>query len=155
MSIDVLQRPLWPMVGMVLSYFPSLRGLANPYTVGSATLINSQAVLTAAHVIYDPTRGGFADMFDIHFGDGSSHQVSGSSGKVFQQWIDSGTVDPLSSVDAGVIMLDRTATPQPAVPLPTSEYNLLGVPINVLGFPADDLVPQYYGSLFGGPDVGV
>ncbi len=149
MAIDVPQWPSWPMIGKVLSYFPSLRGLANPYTVASATLINRQAVLTAAHVIYDPTYGGRVDKFDIYFGDGSSHLgVPSASGKVRQEWISSGSTTTLSNVDAGVILLNRTATPAPAVPLQTDESALLGVPIDVIGFPADPLVPQFYGSLF-------
>jgi V8-like Glu-specific endopeptidase len=151
MALDVLQWRLWPMVGMVLSYFPSLRSLAYPYTVGSATLINSQFVLTAAHVIYDPTRGGQADAFDVYFGDGSSHRgLSGLLGKVRTDWKSAGTLDPLSMIDAGVIQLDRSASPQPAVPLSTTLYDLMGVPINVIGIAAgDDAACPNYGALMG------
>ncbi len=146
MAIEVLQWPYWPMVARVFSYFPLLRGTP---TLGSATLIGSQAILTAAHVIYDPTRGGQATMFDIYFGDGTSHHVGGGNGRVRSEWTNSGTLDPLSWVDAGVIRLDQAAAAVPARPAATSQADLLGVPINVLGFPADDLVPQMYGSLAG------
>jgi V8-like Glu-specific endopeptidase len=147
MTMNALQPSDRPNVGMVLSYFPSLRGLTEPYTVSSGTLINSQALLTAGHVIYDPTKGNQADMFEIFFGDGSSHQVVGGKGKVRREWKSAGN-DPLSMWDFGVILLDQDATPVPALPTQTSTNDLLGAQLNVRGFPADNLVPQYYGSLF-------
>ncbi len=151
MALDVLQWPLWPMVGMVLSYFPSLRNLAFPYTLGSCALINSQAVLTAGHIVYDPTRGGPADMFDIYFGDGTAHLgIPGLRGKVRSEFINQGTIASLSSVDAGVITLPEAATPQPAVAMVGSLNVLLGVPINVIGFSGGDTAAcPAYGSLIG------
>jgi V8-like Glu-specific endopeptidase len=143
------------MVAMVLSYFPNMQGQLHPYAVGSATLINSNALLTAAHVIYDPSqdRGGFADKWDIFFGDQSTAlNVPGTkdgNGRVRQQWINEGWVNPLSQVDAGVILLDNPASPKFAVPRKTSLNDFGNLPINVMGFPADKLVPNLYGFLVG------
>jgi V8-like Glu-specific endopeptidase len=149
MPVDKLNRADWPMTAMVLSYFPTLRNTRAPYTVGSATLIDPKAVVTAAHVIYDPDRGGWADMFDIYFGDGTSTRVEGAQGRVRSEWINEGTTSTLSLFDAGVIKLEQPASPRPAVPRSSLLDNLLGVPINVLGYPADPLVPNLYGYLAG------
>jgi V8-like Glu-specific endopeptidase len=149
--MDTLLRSRWPMVAMVNSYFPSLRGLAKPYAIGSATLINSNALLTAGHVVYDPCRGGYADKFEISLGDGSpTIEVPGeANGRVHPWWKQEKKLDPLSAVDAGVILLDKPASPRFALQLQTTLNDFGSLPINVLGFPADPLVPAWQGWLAG------
>ncbi len=136
----------WPQIVTVLSHFPTLRNFPFPYTLGSGTLINSQAVLTAAHVIYDPTYGGWADSFDIFFGDGSSQVgVPIGQARVRTEWVANNTVDSLSSVDAGVILLPQQSNLPFATPDVGDPSVLDGFPIDVLGFSGGDeaMCPPY------------
>jgi hypothetical protein len=150
MSLDVIpSRADWPMVVKVYSHFPTLRGSQFPYAIGSATLIDQKGLLTAAHVVYDPDRGGTADFFEISFGDGSSATVSGSNGRIRREWINGGANDALSMFDFGVIKLDAAAAPRPANISPTQLMDLSGVPLNVLGFNADQLFPTLDEFLLG------
>jgi V8-like Glu-specific endopeptidase len=143
-----LDKTLWPQVGLIRSYFPLLNGW---YALGTGTLINPRAILTAGHVIYDSAadRGGRANRFEVFFGGGATATAAGSNGRVLQEWIDSDTHDPVSAYDAGVILLDPTnAVPgvTPAAVLPSLIGDIVGHEVNMVGYP---FRPDLTGNLAG------
>jgi V8-like Glu-specific endopeptidase len=149
-----LDKTLWPQVGLIRSYFPSLNGW---FAVGTGTLINRRAILTAAHVIHDPTRGGPATKFEVFFGGGAAATAAGTNGRVLPEWVAANSLDPLSAYDAGVILLDPTnvvggvATAGVFAPAAQAVVinDLLGHNVNVVGYP---IRPDFYNdaALAGG-----
>ena len=68
-----LEKTLWPFVGMIRSYFPTLNGQASG---GTGTLIHPRVILTAGHVVYDPSRGGYPTRADVVLGAKRSESPS-------------------------------------------------------------------------------
>src|SRR5689334_13012945 len=95
-----LDKAQWPQVGMIRSYFTTLNGW---YAIGTGTLIDPRAILTAAHVVFDPTRGGRPSKFEIFFGGGATATAAGTNGRYLQEWEAANRLDPLSAYDLGVI----------------------------------------------------
>jgi len=152
MDPSPLDKTKWPQVGLIRSYFPGLGGW---YAIGTGTLINRRAILTAAHVIYDPSKGGEATNFEVFFGTGATTTAAGKNGRVLQQWIDStnpdpSSLNPISAYDAGVIVLDPTSAVDgvaPAAVRPTLLDDLRGHDLNVVGYPIQS---DFSGGLAGG-----
>jgi V8-like Glu-specific endopeptidase len=146
-----VDKTSWPQVALIRAYFPNLKGW---YAVGTGTLINRRAILTAAHVIFDshPDRGGLATKFEVFFGGGAAATAPGDNGRVLAEWENSTDPATLSAYDAGVILLDSSNAVEsvtPAQVFPTVLGNLLGQAINVVGYP---IRPDFYndGALAGG-----
>jgi V8-like Glu-specific endopeptidase len=149
-----LDKTQWPQVGLIRSYFPALNGW---YTVGTGTLINPRAILTAAHVIYDSDtdRGGRADKFEVFLGGGATVTAAGTNGRVLEEWVNSGDQSPISAYDAGVILLDPTNVVNgvtPAAVLASLLGDFLGHETNLVGYP---LEPGLYGDLAGGKGTSI
>ncbi len=147
-----LANAQWPQVGLVRSYFPSLNGW---YGLGSATLINRRAILTAAHVIYDPSQGGTATRFEVFFGGGVQTTAPGGNGFVPDAWKattnpDPASLSPLSPYDTGVIVLDAAQAVDgvPTAGVCSSSFtDLNGHFVNFVGYPVR---ADYNGGLAGG-----
>src|SRR5262245_51508198 len=142
-------KALWPQVAKIKSYF---RGLNGNYAAGTGTLVNPRMVLTAGHVVYDPTngRGGVPDRVVVELGNG--RVVSGSYTETTPEWknIDSATLNPVSAYDLGAVILDQADAVNdvvPAVVYPTLLGNLLHQTVNVVGYPAQpDLYSEFVGD---------
>jgi V8-like Glu-specific endopeptidase len=123
----------WPQVGLIRSFFPTNRVLP---AIGTGTLIDPRGILTAAHVIFDPTRGGPADRFEVTFGRGATATADGSKGRVIPEWISAGVLDPISAYDLGVILLDKPVNNVPVADFsPSVNTDLWGHNTNVVGYP--------------------
>lgn len=141
-----LDKRLWPFVGIIRSHF---RGLTGRVLGGTGTLIHPQVILTAGHVVYDPSRGGYPTQVDVELG-ARRITVSSTIFRTTQNWVDtdSQSHNPLSSYDVGAILLPSPLDPADA---PRVNYavtpgsNLGGMEMNVVGFP----VQQPYGTLYG------
>ena len=143
-----VDKRLWPQVGLIRSYFPTLNGW---FAVGTGTLINSRAVLTAGHVVYDHLRGGKANRFEIVFGGGATTSSLGTNGRVLNEFISSNPNpnDPRSPYDLGVILLsaeDAVNGVTPASVFQTKPANLVGLEINLVGYP---VIQTVYDVLYG------
>jgi V8-like Glu-specific endopeptidase len=142
-----LDKTLWPFVGMVRSYFPGLKGQA---AGGTGTLIHPRVILTAGHVVYDPSRGGYPTRADVELG-AVRFTVSSTVFRTTQPWVDTDSqgLNPISSYDIGAILLPAPIAPE-AVPrvnyAVTPGPNLGGLEINVVGFPVR---ADLYGGLYG------
>jgi V8-like Glu-specific endopeptidase len=149
MNVVWLNKTLWPWVGFVRSFFPRMAG---SYTVGSGSLIDPHLILTAGHVVFDPSRGGYPNAVDVAIGGQQRKVVPSSVFRTTVQWkeTDSLTLNPVSAYDVGAILLadpidPGLATPiqPPAGPAP----DLSSTSLNVVGFPADsDKIGQLYGA---------
>ncbi len=147
MNLQPLDKTQWPYVGMIRSYFPGLGGQA---AGGSGTLIHPQVILTAGHVVYDPSRGGYPTKADVYF----AGELITPSPQVFrtaQPWVDTDslTMNPISAYDVGAILLTSAIDPNkiPAVAVAvTPGANLGGLELNVVGFPVRQ---DLYGTLYG------
>src|SRR5947209_7851114 len=89
----------WPYVGYVNAYFPRPE-LAGGYSVGTGTLIGPRVVLTAGHVVYDPSQGGKASSFAIRFGGPNGPSAYSQESYTTTQWRDNDSLSPASSVSA-------------------------------------------------------
>ncbi len=142
-----LDKQLWPQVGFIRSYFPTLNGW---FAVGSGTLINPRAILTAGHVVYDRQRGGPADRFEIVFGGGATTSSAGSNGRVLPEWESAPvTTDPRSPYDLGVILLseqDAVHGVTPAAVYESTPAQLVGKSVNLVGYP---VMQNIYDVLYG------
>ena len=139
MQLHSLDPKSWPQVGLIKCYFPALQNRNPDHAVGTVTLIDSGAVLTAAHNLHDrrPERGGAALKFDIMFGDGIIIEgVPGGNSRVLREWMDTGPSSTPSAVDAGVLLLGTKINgPTPAQVRSTELSDLVGFSTNVVGFP--------------------
>lgn len=140
MQLHELTPSLWPQVGIIKSYFPKLKeNGSRDHAVGTVTLINPGAVLTAAHNIHDrrPERGGAALKFDILFGGGILIRgIPGGNARVLKEWRDTGPSSTPSPFDAGVILLGtRVDGPAPAEIRATRSSDLVNFSANVVGYP--------------------
>ncbi len=127
-----LDKTQWPQVGLIRSFFPNNVQPA----IGTGTLIDRRGILTAAHVIYDPTRGGWANRFEVAFGGGASATADRSKGRVIQEWISTNVLDPISPFDLGVILLDSPVSNVPLADFfPSVNTDLWGHNTNVVGYP--------------------
>ena len=144
-----LDKTLWPWVGFVRSFFPNMGG---SYTVATGSLIDPQVILTAGHVVYDPSRGGYPNVIDVAIGGQQRQVVASQVFRTTNEWVttDSLTLNPISAVDVGAILLATPIPPGLAIPVqpPTSPApDLSGTLLNVVGFPADsDKIGQLYGA---------
>jgi V8-like Glu-specific endopeptidase len=154
MGLEILDRTQWPQVGMVLSYFPALDGRDPPYAVGTATLINPGAVLTAGHVVFDnsPDRGGLAIKFDILFNNRAEIRgIPGGNARLRTEWLATGPTNQPSQFDYSVILLGASVTgATPAGVVSTQPSGLLGRSASVVGFPAEG---NLFGSFCGAADI--
>ncbi|MBX9585100.1 MAG: trypsin-like peptidase domain-containing protein [Gemmataceae bacterium] len=121
---------------------------------GTGTLIAPRLVLTAAHVLFDPARGGKALNVEATFGGPGALPAPGV-------WVDYPTdwarpQSPLdnsdvSAVDFGVVQLDRpldrVVTPWRFEPI--DDAALTGTPLSVGGYPVAPPDGSAFGTLFG------
>ena len=148
MNPGPLNKTQWPYVGMVRSYFPGLNGQA---AGGTGTLINPRVILTAGHVVYDPSRGGYPTMVQVELGGLQRFSVESTVFRTTRPWVDtdSKTMNPLSAFDVGAILLDN---PIPTTEVPSASVavtpgpNLGGLDLNVVGFPVR---ADLFGTLYG------
>jgi V8-like Glu-specific endopeptidase len=115
MFVQPVTASSWPWVALIESYFPALNGR---FTVASASLIHPRVLLTAGHVIYDGTRGGYPDRVRAVFRGTTLGPVTAAGPRNMPttwQWIerDAATLNPASAFDVAAILL-------PA-PIPTAE----------------------------------
>lgn len=148
MDPSLLDKTQWPYVGLVRSYFPALNGQA---AGGTGTLINPRVILTAGHVVYDPSRGGYPTLVQVELGGHQRFSVASTVFRTTQPWvdIDSKTMNPISAFDIGAILLDKAipvAQVAPAAVAVTPGPNLGGLDLNVVGFPVR---PDLFGNLYG------
>jgi V8-like Glu-specific endopeptidase len=130
-----LDKTQWPQVGLIRSYFTTLNGW---YAIGTGTLIHPRAILTAAHVIFDPTRSGLPTKFEMVFGGGASAAALGTNGRILQEWKDENRLNPLSPFDLGVILLDPTNTVNGVTPanfFASMNTDLFNHNTDVVGYP--------------------
>lgn len=123
----------WSAVGQVQAIY------ANEILEGTGAMIGNHTVLTAAHVVYDPSLGGWADSITFIPGlNGNSMpfgQATVTSHIVPQAWID--TADEGS--DIAVLGLNAevgTQTEFFQIAEPTASF-LNGLPLASAGYPAD------------------
>jgi V8-like Glu-specific endopeptidase len=148
MDPGYLDKTLWPYVGQIRCYFPNLNGQAAGAT---GTLITPRLILTAGHVVYDPSRGGYPTLARIELGGQQRTSVESAVFRTTQPWVDtdSKTMNPISAFDIGAILLD---TPIPATQIAPASVavtpgpNLSGLNLNVVGFPVE---PALFGNLYG------
>jgi len=148
MNPGPLDKAQWPYVGLVRSYFPGLGGQAAGAT---GTLINPRVILTAGHVVYDPSRGGYPTVVNVELGGRQPFAVESTVFRTTRPWVDtdSKTMNPISAFDVGAILLD---SPIPATDVAsvsvavTPGPNLGGLELNVVGFPVR---PDLFGTLYG------
>jgi V8-like Glu-specific endopeptidase len=156
MGLVLQDRNRLPYVAQVEIFFPRLGGRA---ALGSATLIHPRLLLTAGHVVYDPSRGNYPDAVRVNLG--GTTRVSRTSRTFYttEQWVgsDSSTMNPTSAFDVGAILLDPsdhidTAEVPSAVPASVPGPDLAGLMLNVAGFPAEQPLfdgPVTLGELYG------
>ena len=111
-------------------------------------------MLTAAHVVYDASRGGFATSLDVRFGNETFiPAIPGGNAKVLSAY----TSNPLSlsAYDVSVVLLGtQVATIRPAaVVLKTLTSDLAGFATNVVGYPA--VRADLFGYLYGAADTAL
>jgi V8-like Glu-specific endopeptidase len=144
-----------PQVGMILSSFT---GDTVPYRVGTGTLIQKRAILTAAHMVFDPTLGGRPKQFEVFFGNGDHKTAAGTNGRFLEEWETEKPGNPLSGYDLGVILLDVTNTVSSMTPADFSvsslNADLLNRSIEFVGYPTQ---PNFYFNrvLAGGESLPV
>jgi V8-like Glu-specific endopeptidase len=145
----------WPWVALVESFFPTLGGL---FTVATASLIHPRVLLTAGHVVYDGTRGGYASSLRAYF-QGTSLGPITVTGRdnmpTTQQWVtvDGATLNPTSAYDIAAILLPEAIPWASAVPqayTTTPGPNLTEYLVNVVGFP---VIGDHFGTLYGAQAV--
>lgn len=129
-----LIKTQWVQVGLIQSFFPvTPNGLP---TIGTGTLIIPGVILTAAHNIFDPRYGGWANRYEVLFGNGVTATAPKTGGRAVPEWISTGLPDPLSANDLGVILPDPPVTGVPMADfLPSVNTNLWGHNTNVVGYP--------------------
>ena len=152
MILQFLDKTLWHYVGMVRSFFPSGGGAAMG---GSGTLINRRLILTAGHVVYDPSKGGYPTRIDVELGGAQRFTVSSKVFRTTTNWVntDSFTMNPLSAFDIGAILLPTAIDPRVVAAVPVIPgTNLAGVELTVAGFPVQ---ANLYGSLYGASAMAV
>jgi V8-like Glu-specific endopeptidase len=143
-----LDKTQWPYVGMIRSYFRGLNGKA---AGGSGTLIHPRVILTAGHVVFDPSRGGYPTRVDVELGGTRRITVSSTVYRTTQRWLDtdSQSLNPISAYDIGALLLSEPIAPGDAPRVNfavTAGPNFGGLEVNVVGFPVR---ADIYGGLFG------
>ena len=124
-----LDKTRYGQVGLIRSFFPNRTGF------GTGTHVNPGGILTAAHNIYDPEYGGWADRFEVVFPGGAVATAPKANGRVIPEWVSTGLPDPLSLYDVGVILPERPVAADMADFLPSVNTDLWGHNVNVVGYP--------------------
>jgi V8-like Glu-specific endopeptidase len=132
----------FPFIGYVETSFPNPTAGPGGLEIGTGSLIAPRVILTAAHMVYDPSQGGQAVSVDVTFGGPQGRKYQNLNRVDFPvEWRnprDSLDTSLVSPVDIAVIILpqpiDRFITP---VPFQTaSDTMLTGMLLNVGGYPA-------------------
>jgi V8-like Glu-specific endopeptidase len=139
----------WLWAGFVRAVFPNQPPNIQ-YYAGTGCLIGPRVVLTAGHVVYDPSKGGYATAVDVTFGGRTTPPTSAYLTTTQWQNTDStSSLAALSAFDVAVILLPEAIdSAVPVVQFQTaSDQMLAGMSLSLVGYPIDP--PETLGRLYG------
>jgi V8-like Glu-specific endopeptidase len=125
----------YPFIAQITTVF------SRQTTGGTGTLIGPRLVLTAGHVVYDPTWGGDALRFLLTLGGPTRYQTSSTVWRTNDVWRNRdallGTTRALSGADFGVVVLDAPidALVRPLHVETTPQEAFNAMQLNVAGYP--------------------
>ena len=95
----------YPFIAQIITTF------SREITGGSGILIGPRLILTAGHVVYDPTWGGEPEEFAVTLGGEVRKTFRTDNWRSTTRWIDHdsrlGTLRAISGADLGVVILDE------------------------------------------------
>ena len=107
------------------------------YLDGSGFLISEDAVLTAAHNIYDVSKfGGYTPRVDLEFENGEKYSVGSESLRVNSNWMNSRS----AADDYGVILLKGSIASSAPITLSVCEETDLNSVVTIAGYDDDHAV---------------
>jgi V8-like Glu-specific endopeptidase len=131
-----------PAVAFIETEFPEPAKGAGGRTIGTGTLISDRLLLTAGHIVFDPSQGTWAKHVRVRFGGPGGRFLNASAVDTTKAWQDKDSlslVDFFSIWDVGIIVLEDPMPGIPPVPfLPVaSDQEVLSAALVVGGYPAD------------------
>jgi V8-like Glu-specific endopeptidase len=157
---DSTQYP-WGGIVRIEAHFPQKP--ANVFTEGTGTLIDSYHVLTAGHVLYDTTEGGWADQVRVFPGENGSSNIPfglayGAQVRVFHSFIQTDQAGRYNEHDdLALVTLDRTIgnnTGWLGIGYNDDDSYFSQLAFNTAGYPAEQSYSGYdlylqYGAING------
>jgi len=145
-----VKKPLFPFIALVRAHFPNDK--PQSFVIGTGTLITRRVILTTGNIVYDPSRGGYAEWVDVSFAsEGDRITIKADVLRTTKEWvdIDSVSMDPTSAFNIGCIALSAPVDivlPVSVAPMRGSEASLL---FSIVGYSAGAPGPGAPGDLYG------